>query len=99
MCFYDYSHPAVCGIRQNLRHCGLRTRVKMQLGMLQVNYLSWFCYPKSNKNWQDLRYPKANISDIDEILRSAFRDSDQSSHLQLDLGVIDGPRCHFPSKA
>jgi hypothetical protein len=46
--------------------------MKVNFGLLQVNQLPWSGGMKGSDNGKGLGYSKANISNIDQILRSSF---------------------------
>ena len=44
--------------------------MEVNLGLLDVDQLTWFGGEDCNNDWQDLRYTKSNIGDAYKILRS-----------------------------
>jgi len=80
---------ALGGIGQNSRHGDLGSRMEMDLGLLDVNKLSWFSDLKRNQDGQRLRDAESRVRYADEIMGATLLRVQHASDPEFDLCVIN----------
>src|SRR5579862_1637529 len=99
MGFCHYAHAATCCASERSGELALRTRVKVNLRLLQENELPRLGRAKGDEHGQDLTRSKPDIRNIDEILRASAANMRKPPYLQFNPRVIELSRHDLPGKS
>src|SRR5262245_15452891 len=89
----------VRGVHQEPRHGDLGPRMKVDLGLFDVNELSGAGSLERDHDRKRLGDPKSHVRDADQVMRSPTPGPGHAPDSKLNLCVVNLLRINFPSES